>query len=320
MKTTQTLNQVCARAIILAALLLMLRPGHACDVPVFRYALERWPVDPYQLVVEINQPLSSQEAKVVATFEEIGFSGDGILNVRLHRFSRGETPAAGFADLLPARQPGAANQLHVFYPHSADIRAPVWSGPVSNDSLNQIMKSRSRADLTQQILKGSSAVFVLLESGDAEKDKSTLKFLQTQARALSKTFTLPDSVVDTRAASDGAIALDPSNQLQSAIPFRIHFSVISVPRKASEALFVNTLLGLEPDLTEIKGQPMMFTVYGRGRALMPLVGDGIEEDLLTQIAGFLTGRCSCQVKYQNPGTDLLLQVDWETVLYADDTE
>ncbi|MFT5104551.1 MAG: hypothetical protein ACI9UA_000166, partial [Pseudoalteromonas tetraodonis] len=33
---------------------------------------------------------------------------------------------------------------------------------------------------------------------------------------------------------------------------------------------------------------------------------------------FLTGACSCQVKAQNPGWDLLLSADWEKGLLAAD--
>ena len=36
---------------------------------------------------------------------------------------------------------------------------------------------------------------------------------------------------------------------------------------------------------------------------------GIEDTSL-----FLTGRCSCRVKNENPGWDLLLKTDWETSL------
>jgi hypothetical protein len=35
---------------------------------------------------------------------------------------------------------------------------------------------------------------------------------------------------------------------------------------------------------------------------------------------FLTGRCSCRVKNENPGWDLLLKVDWESALASDGEE
>jgi hypothetical protein len=59
---------------------------------------------------------------------------------------------------------------------------------------------------------------------------------------------------------------------------------------------------------------MVFPVFGRGRALLPLVGAGITEANITAAAGFLTGACSCEVKALNPGFDLLLPADWDNLL------
>jgi hypothetical protein len=52
-------------------------------------------------------------------------------------------------------------------------------------------------------------------------------------------------------------------------------------------------------------------VYGRGRALFSCLGEGIHPDNLVQDIEFITGACSCTVKEQNPGVDLLVQYDWE---------
>ena len=49
-------------------------------------------------------------------------------------------------------------------------------------------------------------------------------------------------------------------------------------------------------------------------ALPPLIGKGINARMIDQIAGFVTGACSCQVKAQNPGTDLLIQKDWDAAV------
>ncbi len=69
------------------------------------------------------------------------------------------------------------------------------------------------------------------------------------------------------------------------------------------------LLGSEPDLNELS-QPMAFPVLGRGRVLYALVGRGISREMIGVASTFMVGPCSCQVKDQNPGFDLLLQFDW----------
>src|SRR5205807_1381286 len=51
---------------------------------------------------------------------------------------------------------------------------------------------------------------------------------------------------------------------------------------------------------------------GRGIALYALVGKGITAENIAKAAGFLVGECSCEVRRQNPGVDLLMAADWET--------
>jgi hypothetical protein len=56
---------------------------------------------------------------------------------------------------------------------------------------------------------------------------------------------------------------------------------------------------------------MAFAVFGRGRALFPLIGAGITaENIRDEHARFLIGPCTCKVKEQNPGVDLLFAADW----------
>ena len=76
---------------------------------------------------------------------------------------------------------------------------------------------------------------------------------------------------------------------------------------------MRSLLAIEPDLHEeqLLRQPMVFMVYGRGRALPPWVGKGIRGDNLVGDVQFVSGACSCTVKDKNPGVDLLVRHNWE---------
>jgi len=97
---------------------------------------------------------------------------------------------------------------------------------------------------------------------------------------------------------------------------RLEIGLVKVARTdAAEKWVVDSLLSLESDLTseEFAAQPMVFAVFGRGRALPPFVGKGITRDNLLECVYFLTGACSCTVKDQNPGMDLLFATDWWSV-------
>ena len=77
----------------------------------------------------------------------------------------------------------------------------------------------------------------------------------------------------------------------------------------AEKLLVETLLSTEPDLRG-RDEPMAFPVFGRGRVLYALVGAGVNAENVRHTLDFLVGGCSCTIKRENPGVDLLLTADW----------
>jgi hypothetical protein len=98
------------------------------------------------------------------------------------------------------------------------------------------------------------------------------------------------------------------------LDLKVKFSMIQLQRnQPGEKMFVNMLLNSESDLSSFS-EPLAFPVYGRGRALYALVGSGISKENIKDACKFLIGPCSCQVKDLNPGTDLLMSVDWDKSL------
>ena len=67
----------------------------------------------------------------------------------------------------------------------------------------------------------------------------------------------------------------------------------------------------EADLIEYKSSPLAFPVFGRGRLLYTLVDEGINERNVRAMCEFIISACSCEIKIQNPGVDLLIAADWE---------
>src|SRR5207248_4635023 len=81
-------------------------------------------------------------------------------------------------------------------------------------------------------------------------------------------------------------------------------------RDTEETDLLRMLLGMEDDLEDRK-EPIVYPVFGRGLALWAIVGKGITQENIDRAAKFLVGPCSCEIKAQNPGVDLLLTADWE---------
>jgi len=90
------------------------------------------------------------------------------------------------------------------------------------------------------------------------------------------------------------------------------FSILPVSRSdPNERMLLTLLLNSEPDLDEYSGEPVIFPIFGRGRVLFALVGEGITTDNIRETIAFLVGPCGCEIKMMSPGVDLLLAANWD---------
>ncbi|MCH8194011.1 MAG: hypothetical protein IIA65_08330, partial [Planctomycetes bacterium] len=71
-----TTHRIKIGLVVLLIGLCLALPLYACSVPVFRYALERWPVDSYRLVIFHQGTLSDTQQdlqRYLEGFREIGY-------------------------------------------------------------------------------------------------------------------------------------------------------------------------------------------------------------------------------------------------------
>jgi hypothetical protein len=289
-RATAPCGRTPARAILaLTAGLLLTVAGWrvpACSTPVYQYALENWPPDAYALQVASNDPAAPG---LQASCEGVlSGTGTAAVNAAL-RFSEDATLPAGEI------------RLTVRSPAPAGGREPVWTGPLTLERLRWITDSPVRAQLAEELVRGAAAVFLFLPAGDAAADTAARARLQAALAEMARTLTLPPPDPDTPATEP------------AAAPAPLRFPILDIPpQDPAEGFLRAILMASEPDLAGLR-EPMAFPVFGRGRALYAVVGAGINRDVLAEACAFLTGACSCQVKAQNPGVDLLLRADWEKV-------
>tara|TARA_Y100000588_G_scaffold68426_3_gene69583 strand:- start:1242 stop:2459 length:1218 start_codon:yes stop_codon:yes gene_type:complete len=297
--------------------------SEACQVPVFRYALERWRPDPYELVIVHENPLSEAQAATLVHLEEslVGKNGP-IVNLRYETIdlTKEKDRLDEWKKIHAAEQ--ASVTAHLFYPHEAYRKEsrPIWSGPFTKENVDAVLDSPMRRELVNRILAGDSAVWLFLESGNKEQDDKLIKTLQGHAETAGKEIEIPKGVIQKSALDDPDLQLGPSdaeNILESSVPLKIDFTIRRLSRKdPQEAVLRAMLLHLEDDLLdeEMADKPMVFPAFGKGRVLPPLIGKGINEENILGDCSYLCGPCSCQVKNQNPGMDLLVKADWWTAL------
>lgn len=168
-----------------------------------------------------------------------------------------------------------------------NIRQPYYSLSYRNrliekfrsyDELGSLTTSPIREKVAKELMAGKLCVMLYLKTGEQEKDEAGWQVLQK-----------------TMAAS----------------PFKEIITVIELEREnAGEAHFVSFLLNVEEDLQRIH-EPMLFGIFGKFKALEPLLAGGITGENINLMIGFLTAECSCLIKDDLPGADILFSGRWE---------
>ncbi len=306
---TQAPKTVMLLAAVLAAGA-MAGPAGACDIPVFRFALEQWLPDPYEIVVYHRGPLEGQPAAVLAEFRKYVEEEPALANCWVDTVDLGGKVDAIRQELYEAagkpKTPWVALQPPERFRAKPSDR--LWAGPLDKCALRALIISPFRSRIGQRIAAGDTAVWILLESGDKAKDDAAAKLIDKHLRVAEKELVLPEPMAPYFGEDPEAPPPPPKPDL------KVKFSLLRLSRKdPAEKLVVRTLLRIEPELAEPKfaSEPVAFPVFGRGRALCALAGKGINEMNVLDVCAFLCGPCSCMVKDMNPGMDLLFSVDWD---------
>lgn len=276
--------------------IVMASSARACSVPVFRYALEHWPADPFQITVFHRGPLTDAQKKAIPA--------DNRANAKVRTVDLATETADDTLALWKQQKTETLPWVLVRFPQMTGITAPVIAGPL-DQLAPQLFDSPARKEVIDRLAAGESAVWVFLESGDKAKDDAAVALIEKRLEYLMGVMTLPK--LDEQDIVNGLVSVAEED-------LRLEFSLLRLSREdAAEQSFVKMLLASERDLAALK-EPMVFPIFGRGRALYALVGAGIRPETIEEAASFLIGKCSCQIKERNPGVDLLLSADWETLV------
>jgi hypothetical protein len=103
----------------------------------------------------------------------------------------------------------------------------------------------------------------------------------------------------------------------SSLPLKISFSSLRIRRSdPAERGLVKLLPGASDGARHDPG-PIVYPIFGRGRILAVLTGEQLNTDTLQDMGDSLCGNCSCILKGQLPGGDLLMAASWETILQGE---
>lgn len=306
----------------------VLAPAIACDVPVFRYALERWKPDLYELLVVHSGLLTPEQTSIIDRLTKLAtrpVPDDApvisekpriaSLNVAVRLVDTSKAIDKATREILDEAKievaPGKPTTptLVLDYPHGAKHQGVAWTGPLTKENAESLIDSPARKEVARRLLAGDSSVWVFLATGDAKADAAAMENLATLLKARERKW-MPTTPV--RGATD-----------EDSATLNIRHTILRVEAgDEKEAVLRSTLLNSEEEIAGLAGAKA-FPVFGQGRSLYALVGRGMTERNVDEAISFLTGACSCEIKAQNPGVDLLMTADWSNpagLRYAEDAE
>jgi hypothetical protein len=261
--------------------------------------MERWPADYYEAVLIHRGQLTEDDKQLLDKLRQEDSETEDFLNLRVLELDIATTTDEKVKSLLLTSEelPETLPVLVLWYPWHKGRTPPIWQGRLTRSTVAALLESPVRQKLAERLIEGQTAVWVFVESGNAEKDKAALQLLEQELETA------------TRELKEQAESIPD----ELGVPEITHsFSILPVSRSdPNEHMLLTLLLNSEPDLDEYSDKPVTFPVFGRGRALYALIGEGITSDNIRETIAFLVGPCGCEIKMLNPGVDILMAANWD---------
>lgn len=252
---------------------LMATAAFACTIPVFRFALDRWEADAFRLVIPASWATQPDMIRLL-----VPLRGNGEANVKIE-----ESTDAALAD------------AKLLFPRDD---TPLWSGKLDATTLPPILDSPARRELLKRILSGESVVWVVCTK---DADKAEADRIEKRLAFLEKVATLPPQDPS-----------DPDSQLGPGPPLKLKFTVLRVSLDdPNEKLFAAMMAGPKQQDFIARGTSFAGPVFAKGRVLGSWPVAELDDTAIEDASLFLVGRCSCRIKNENPGWDVVLKTDWE---------
>jgi len=307
----------------------------ACDTPVYRYAMYNWVPEPYRIFYFYRGEVPAEDQKINETLSELAQRETAPVNVLLFPINVSQEEAyqaqqlalsmSGLPIDVTRSSPlgpipqvvidawktydnGAAPAHVVMNPRGGKV----FAGRLDPDTLQAMVASPARKRIAELFDQGHGIVWILLEGPKKAENARAEKLIKKiiADAAAGKVAPPMDSGPPMPPPGEDADS-QPGDEEAARKANGLDVGLVKLARNdPAEKWLVHSLMTVEPDLNEYAEETMVFAVFGRGVALPPCLGEGINEQNLVGDLQFLSGPCSCTIKYQNPGVDLLLGWDW----------
>jgi hypothetical protein len=290
----------------------------ACDTPVYRYAMYRWTPLPYEVYYfhRGQPPKADQEMHRLLAEKAEKDKGGSAANVFVTPVDLDRKDAL---NVLPepvkkawqARGGKPVPSCLVLSPWGSEL----FAGQLDATAARELAESPSRTEIGKMFDKGFGVVLLIVGGGKPEGNARMEAVARTViAKAEAGKLVEEPAPGPNMPGPQGPAgkATGDSEPATSGGVLRVGLLKLDRSQTAERWLLkILTAMDPDPEKAPSRSDPMLFAIYGRGRVMPPGIGNEVTAESLTELLRFLTGRCSCTIKDQNPGLDLLMRWDWE---------
>jgi hypothetical protein len=309
---SRRVRSLCPRTLWLLCLVVAAPSVFACKLPLFRYALERWPADQYRIVAIIDGEADEQLREALTELDRLRQSR---ANVEVETIDLSQLSEQQLWQVEGLESEADVPLLQVFYPARNGRSRLCWSGELNADAVRWWRDSAIRRRIVTDLTSGVSAVWILVDGSDPQENDRLEAELRSAVTKAAEEIPMPDGVI-ARQDAGTYLGQHPSasmdDVLRCDIPLKIEFSVLRVASDAAEeAALLAMVRGWDDRSRTDSDRAFVFPVFGRGRMIEPLEAERFSEHSVLQACGNIVAQCSCTVKTLNPGIDLLLDANWQ---------
>jgi hypothetical protein len=296
-------------AFLAISLMISSTTAWACSTPVYRYAMYNWAPGPYEVYYfQRGEPLK-KDAEVLQ------------LLTQRRNTKEGDKANVVLAKIDPTRK-DRLNRLppwvqKAWEPHAKDKEsffliitpwgAELFAGQLDAATLKAMLDSPLRRRIGRLMQDGNAALLLVVAP---PREKRIKKIEKTIDEVIARVGAVQSEKPVKPLADKKRPAEANEEEADKPSPLKVARLTISAEDPAEKWL-IRMLMLSEKDLEDEASEPIVFPIFGRGRTLPPLIGAGITVDNLMECMGYVSGPCSCQIKDQNIGGDLLITWNWE---------
>ena len=287
-------------------------PLPACSTPVHRYAMYNWEPSKYLASYFYDGSVDPKDAKANELLRamcdpEASRINLTFLEVDLQDTAMIEQAPQSVARALREQSARAAPYHMVFSP----LGVLLFVGRLDADAVSKLAESSARKRIAELLASTQHGGMLFLPGADPKANEKALAEIDKAIQLAEETVLDDEPAAPAGSAPRDGTPADGATAEQANDSAKPRVKVLKLARgDAEETWLLKQLDAVEELSPEEKAKPRVFGLYGRGRALEPYLGDGILAENLLDMISFINGPCSCEVKDQNPGVDLLVTWDW----------